>query len=212
MRFSSALGKKVSKLKRILLSVFAISAVLALVAGATVAQFSDTETSTGNTFTAGDLDLTVDGNNGVNTVKWTVGPMRPGNQPKGTFHLANEGNVGGYLDLESILVTSHENVIIEPETQAGDVTDTEGELEDVLNLRLFHDIDCDGWIGTGETVFFNGKVGTIVSSYDLDYSIPAGGNTCITGIYDWWDTADDNKAMTDSFDLDVTFDLGQASD
>ena len=199
-------------MKRIILGVFAISLALALAVGATVAQFSDTETSNGNTFTAGNLDLTVDGNNGVNTVKWTVGSLRPGNQPKGTFNLANTGSLAGYLDLTNILVTSHENVIIEPETEAGDVTDPEGELEDVLNLRLFIDLNCDGWISVGDTTFFNGYVGTIASSYDLDLSIPAGGNACITGIYDWWNTADDNKAMTDSFDLDMTFDLGQASD
>ena len=188
-----------------------IAIVGAAAVGATAALYSDTETSNGNTFTAGSLDLSVDGNNGINTVKWIVGPMVPLNQPKGTFHLANSGNVGGYLDLENIAVTSHENSIIEPETQAGDVTDPEGELEDVLNLRLFSDNNCDGWISVGDVTFFNGKVGTIASSYDQNIPIPAGGNACITGIYDWWSTADDNKAMTDSFVLDLTFELGQTT-
>jgi predicted ribosomally synthesized peptide with SipW-like signal peptide len=201
----------VRKLKRIVLAVLTIALVSVVAVGATVAKLSDTETSNDNTFTSGTLDLTVDGNNGINTVKWTVGPMKPGNQPKGTFQLANAGNLAGYLDLENIVVTSSENGIQEPEAEAGDVTDPEGELEDVLNLRLFHDVDCDGWIGAGETVFFNGKVGTIASGYDLNISIPAGGNSCITGIYDWWDTPDDNKAMSDSFELDMTFELGQTT-
>src|SRR3990167_4747947 len=45
---------------KILLSVASIAAAAALVIGATFAFFSDTETSTGNTFTAGTLDLKVD--------------------------------------------------------------------------------------------------------------------------------------------------------
>jgi predicted ribosomally synthesized peptide with SipW-like signal peptide len=189
-----------------------LAVIAALVSIGAFAWFSDTETSNNNTFTAGSLDLVLDGNNGTNVVKWTVGPINPGNQPKGTFHLVNGGTITGYLDIENIVVTSQENTIIEPEANAGDTTDPEGELEDVLNLRLFHDVDCNGWIGTGETVFFNGKVSTIAANYDQNIAIPAGGNTCITGIYDWWSTPDDNKAMTDSFELDFTFELGQTSE
>ena len=198
-------------MKKILMSLFTIGLVTSLAIGATQAQYSDTETSNDNTFTAGSLNLTLDGHDGTNDVKWVVGPMVPGNQPKGTFHLANTGNVAGYVDLENIVVTSQENGIIEPETQAGDTTTPEGELEDVLNLRLFTDLNCDGWISTGDVTFFNGKVGTIASSYNQNVSVPAGGTACITGIYDWWDTVDDNKAMTDSFELDMTFELGQSA-
>jgi predicted ribosomally synthesized peptide with SipW-like signal peptide len=47
-------------MKKILLSVAVIAVVAAVVVGVTTAFFSDTETSTGNTFTAGSLDLKVD--------------------------------------------------------------------------------------------------------------------------------------------------------
>ena len=47
-------------MKRILLSLGMIVFVGGVVAGATGAFFSDTETSTGNTFAAGEIDLTVD--------------------------------------------------------------------------------------------------------------------------------------------------------
>ena len=46
--------------KKILLSLCVIGAVAAIAVGGTIAYFSDTETSTGNTFTAGSLDLKVD--------------------------------------------------------------------------------------------------------------------------------------------------------
>jgi predicted ribosomally synthesized peptide with SipW-like signal peptide len=47
-------------MNRIFKSLFMIVAVLAIVGGVTYAFFSDTETSTGNTFEAGAIDLTVD--------------------------------------------------------------------------------------------------------------------------------------------------------
>jgi len=46
--------------KKILISLSIIGLVAAIVVGGTIAYFSDTETSTGNTFTAGSIDLTVD--------------------------------------------------------------------------------------------------------------------------------------------------------
>jgi len=47
-------------MKKILISLSLIVAVGAIVVGATGAFFSDTETSVGNTFTAGDIDLKID--------------------------------------------------------------------------------------------------------------------------------------------------------
>ena len=47
-------------MKKILLSISVLAFVGAVVAGATGAFFSDTETSTGNTFTAGAIDLKID--------------------------------------------------------------------------------------------------------------------------------------------------------
>jgi len=46
--------------KKILISLTVIGVVAAIVVGGTIAYFSDTETSTGNTFTAGAIDLMID--------------------------------------------------------------------------------------------------------------------------------------------------------
>ena len=50
----------IEPMKKILMSLGVIVAVGAIVAGATGAFFSDSETSVGNTFTAGDIDLQID--------------------------------------------------------------------------------------------------------------------------------------------------------
>src|SRR3989344_1372868 len=47
-------------MKKILLSLATIVVVAGVAAGGTVAFFNDTETSTGNVLTAGNIDLTVD--------------------------------------------------------------------------------------------------------------------------------------------------------
>ena len=51
---------KIKKMKKVIISLSIIAAAAAIAVGATTAFFSDTETSTGNTFTAGSIDLTVD--------------------------------------------------------------------------------------------------------------------------------------------------------
>jgi len=185
---------------RIAKSLVTILAVAVIAVGATGAYFSDTETSTGNTFTSGTLDLNVDGGN-TNVVKFTAANLRPGNQPKGSWTLANVGSVNGYLD---------------PETGAGDVTCDnpgvgQGELSDVLGLMIFVDRNGDGWYSVGDSYVYNGMANGIGASYDVNEPINAGSSTKIVAILNWWSTSSDDLAQGDSMQLDVTFELGQTT-
>lgn len=185
--------------------------------GATKAYFSDVETSNGNTFSAGTLDLNLDGGN-TNVVKFTVSNMSPDDQRIGTWRVRNVGSINGFVDLHNITVTNNENGCVEPESSAGDITcdnpgPGQGELQNLLSLsKLFWDNNCDGWVGAGETTIFDGKVGTIASDYDLNVSLNAGVEKCITGQFNWWNNgADDNKGQGDSLTLDMTFELGETT-
>ena len=200
-------------MKKILLSILTIALVTTIAIGATRAYFSDTETSNGNTFVAGTLDLTVDGNNGVNTVEFNLTNLYPGYQPNGGFPVSNIGSVNGYLNLTSITVTNNENNCIEPETEAGDTSCnvTEGELGSVLNLRLFVDRNSDGWISTGEPVLYNGPLSDVPAALTFNEALNAGANSRIGAILDWWSSANDNKAQGDSAVLNMTFSLSQNS-
>ncbi len=60
---------RLKKMKKIIVSLAIIAVVGAIVVGATTAFFSDTETSTGNTFTAGSIDLKVDNECSYNGMK-----------------------------------------------------------------------------------------------------------------------------------------------
>lgn len=174
------------------------------------AWFSDTETSAGNSFTAGTLDLLIDGGD-ANVVKFTLTNLRPGNQPTGSFTLKNNGSIDGYLDIKPILLQSHENGITEPELQAGDNTDNKGELEDVLHLTLYFDRDGDGYWSTGDTLIYSGMPGAMPNSFELNELLKAGASIKIMAVFDWWSTDMDNQAQGDSFTLDLTCQLGQTA-
>ena len=195
-------------MKKLLFSLFVLGITSVLAIGATTAYFSDTETSSANTFTAGTLDLKLDGGD-TNVIKFTPSNLKPGSQPKGTFRFLNDGSLSGKLILSNVNIIDHENGRIDPEKAAGDTTDGIGELSSVVNLRIFYDIGKDGWISTGDPVLFNGKVNTLSAPLTLIDNIPAGNEENVVFLFDWWNTADDNKAQGDDFTLDLSFTLEQ---
>lgn len=74
--------------------VIGLTSVLAV--GATTSFFSDTEISSGNTITAGTLDLTVDEVNEPSVKHFVVSNMKPGQTfGRETFKLKNIGNLSG---------------------------------------------------------------------------------------------------------------------
>lgn len=77
-------------MKKIILSVAIIGAVAAIVVGATTAYFSDTETSTGNTFTAGTIDIAIDNQNPW-TGHYDMPDLKPGETGYINFNIQNVG-------------------------------------------------------------------------------------------------------------------------
>lgn len=77
--------------KKIIISLSVIGAVAAIAIGGTIAYFSDVETSTGNTFTAGRLDLLVDIDgviqNPLNGPIFNLPDLKPGDLGEKTLSL-----------------------------------------------------------------------------------------------------------------------------
>ena len=77
---------------KIILSLVVIGAVAAIAVGGTMAYFSDTETSTGNTISAGVIDISVDGQNPWNeTYLEDLTDLKPGDVKYIEFTVKNEG-------------------------------------------------------------------------------------------------------------------------
>lgn len=82
-------------MKKILISLSIITAVAAVVIGATTAYFSDTETATGNTFTAGTIDISVaaNGTPWSENYHYALDDMKPSQVDYTNFTISNaEGN------------------------------------------------------------------------------------------------------------------------
>ena len=140
--------------------------------GSTGAFFSDSETSTGNTFTAGDIDLTIDNESYVtnnagtlvaspanswaladltNQLFFSFGDVKPGDVGEDTISV-HAGSNDAYACMAADITSTPDNGINDPEADAGDVTDGAqgGELQNFLNFTFWND-DGDNVYEVGET-------------------------------------------------------------
>ncbi len=199
-------------MKKIISSLIVVIAVSALTISTTRAYFSDTETSSGNRITAGTLDLDLSGKNEANALFPDTGIL-PDETASGTWTVRNAGSVTGYLDLHNISKSSDENGCTEPESSAGDATCTDpeaGELLNLLNIHLFVDTDNDGVYDDGtDATIFNGLANDLAANYDQNLSLAADETKYITMVVNWPSSQNDIKAQSDTFNFDMTFELGQ---
>lgn len=196
--------------------IIAVISIFAVVAAR--AYFSDSETSDGNTFSSGTLDLNVDGDN-TNVVKFNIVNLIPGDQGGAVYRLKNVGSIPGYLDFHDIVVTNQENGLLDPETEAGDITPGTGELQDLMSYSLFRDYDCNGNFASymGDYYIYgvfevSTPLGLILPDYDLNIPLAAGEEICVASQYKWYSNgALDDRGQSDSAELDMTFELGQTT-
>ncbi|MFZ2521882.1 MAG: SipW-dependent-type signal peptide-containing protein [Minisyncoccia bacterium] len=165
--------------RKILMSLGAIVFVVALSITATGAFFSDSETSTGNTLTAGSIDLKIDNTSYVTSTStgqliaspwttWTIRDLtvekffdfidlKPGDMGEDTISLHVDNN-DSYLCADITLTSNNENTLVEPEMEDGDVSSTTGELAQQVNFLWWPD-DGDNVLEVGETVLPGGPLG-----------------------------------------------------
>ena len=127
-------------MKKILTSVFAIAMVAAVAGIGSWAYFSDTEISTGNTVTAGTLDLKVNGQD-VTDQKFTVENVYPGYSDSSTIAVKNDGTIDGqHLKLAFRNMIDNENGCTAPEAKVdGSCDGTQGELSRNVKITITED-------------------------------------------------------------------------
>ena len=187
--------------KQILLSILVVSTVVALIGGATLAYVNDVETSTGNTFTAGEVDLKIDYDcyynkpvdGTTNCPSWTLNDLtiekffdfndvKPGDYGEGTISLNIDNDA--WVCARVYNLESKENNCNEPEKNAEPNCnlDTIGELQDNLYFSVWMDYNCNNILdGTEKYLIENQKAKPIVwtiADPTTGTPLPAGKN-CI---------------------------------
>lgn len=155
-------------MKKIITSVSVIAIAAVVVVGATTAFFNDTETSTGNIFTAGSIDLTVDSfgsfRNGVGIpdTPWEARDLtsekffeftdvKPGDWFRRSISLHVENNPA-WACLLIKNVQDDEHNLADPEQEAGDTTP--GDINGLGEGELGQNMYALGWFDSNG----NGKL------------------------------------------------------
>ncbi len=202
-------------MRKILTSLVMIVMVAAVATGATLAQFADTETSTGNTFSAGTLDLKVDNQDDPTVVHVTKTDMKP--QAPYTYQgynnqwvLKNAGSLPGTVSWTIKNVENFENVCNEPETSIGDVTCGAGNDQGELGQYT--------WVQWSRNQAPWGSIGPQFNPFNTAAGVEVTGPVLNPGdtlnAYMWLDfpkRADnmENLAQSDSLKFDIEFKLVQ---
>jgi len=189
--------------KKIIISLSIIGLVAAIVVGGTIAYFSDTETSTGNTFTAGSIDLTVDNTcyyNGMECSENTWGTtqescactwelndldgkvffnfndLKPGDWGEDTISLHVTSN-DAWSCAKITLTENKENGMSEPESK---VDTTWG----VFGGELAQNLEFIWWADDGDNVLEEGELVVIHDGYPSEATGVSVGGLLLSDIMD----------------------------
>jgi len=180
--------------KKILASIIIIGLLGFALGWGTYSYFNDTETSSGNTFSAGTLNLKVDGNDDPLGAYFTVSNVKPGNSGSEDMELSNTGTIAGtaYIHFKDVVDSPGTTPESEP-------TPDNGELSE--NLKIKVSVDA--------TTIVEDFLSVIESnSYQLG-TISGGGSLTVT--IEWSIPSDVGNAIQgDSVTFSIEFSLLQA--
>ena len=197
-------------MSKIALSLIMIAAVGAIVIGATGAYFSDTEASVGNTFTAGTLDLNIQGDD-LNVIIFNVDDLAPGSSGFGQVDLKNVGNLDGFLDISFLNFVNDDMLCNDPESDVeATCGDGEGELLENLDILACLD-DGDSSCGdVGDIEIYNGKASGLGLDELTDYALANSAEK--TFRLEWSvDLSVGNIIQSDKAGFDIEFELSQTA-
>jgi predicted ribosomally synthesized peptide with SipW-like signal peptide len=192
--------------------------MLALLIGGLYGYFDDTETSTGNVFTAGTLNLVPSTSGTGPAGKYTVTPggdgvngnvvfdrIVPGDNGTITWALSNNGNVDGTLTIAST-VTFAENGSNEPENAVvGNNGGSNGDLDTNVGVKL----QRNGTYILGDAGTW-GSFANLQSTLNAESQSLVGAGT-ITYLFTWnVDSSVGNIIQSDTANIGITFTLTQA--
>ena len=175
-------------MKKVLSLSIAALIILATIAVSTWAYFADTETSNNNVFSAGTLDLKINGGNANVSTVGTLSNMKPGTSSSASFvTLSNAGSLTGDLSVSFNVVTDIEstgNTEFEKDSDhnVSGIVDTTGAADGTTLID-----STAAWVTNiyaGCTVAINTTdIRTIISNTATTLTVDAGAQIVNTDIY-----------------------------
>lgn len=189
--------------RRVLRAIATVGGASAAAGAGTMAHFSETESSNGNTVQAGTLDLTLNGANQTVTFL-DVGGIAPGDDGSQSITLGNDGTVLGTIEIILEDVRDYENGIVNNESSYDSPGDG-GELQEYIDVR----------VSIGGTVIVGRQSLASIQSVSMPYTYQTGVGLAAQAskqfTVEWWfnDPGDKtvNEAQSDSVELDISFRL-----
>ncbi len=224
-------------MRRALFSIMLIGIVAIGATAGSLAYFHDTESSEGNTFTAGTLDLKVDwvehyngeiieeramsnlaDGEGETDPIFNLEDVKPGDSGEATISLHSYTN-DAWACMEIVPTSFSEKGINEPE---GLVDNTEGlwdgELAQNLNIQIWQENDGNNEFDeSSERILFSGKANEMPLRYSLDQNLDLsdgiqpliGCENYYIGISWWISTEVGNEIQSDELSFDIIFNAYQ---
>jgi spore coat-associated protein N len=201
--------------KRIALSVLVLIAVVGGTFAATRAFFTDTETSTGSTFTVGTLDLQVGGADGTNVEPFVIENIGDTGDISGSkvWTVNNTGSLPGRLYFKLDNVLNYENGCNEPEAIVDatclDPGAGEGEMGGVVTIHAY----LDG-VEKASSTLATANQAVIGNTWTALPAMTIPAESSVQVMLDWSTGENDygNEIQSDSITFDVGFDLVQIID
>lgn len=199
---------------KLMRSIFFITLVVAAVGTSTYAFFSDTGTSTANTFTAGTLDLklnTLD----ATTANWAMPNMAPGDEVTASIALTNTGTLtANHVEINPVTntITDNGTAAAVPIDRYLQITAASYDGDDLLAVpgKNLVDINGNGWIDLDdlESATNAGEGGQLDN---LSAPAASGGSTKTLNLTVKFRTAAPNDLQGDVDAMAMTFTLNQDS-
>ena len=207
-------------MNKILIRLGIIGIVAAVAIGGTIAYFSDTETSVGNTIIAGTIDIAVDDQNAW-TETFTIDDLKPGETENKDFRVNNVGSNPVNLSKKLFNIEGDQGTASEPECvkEAGNWNDTDKTCDNPANVyyniqdHIYYDLSVKVHENGGNLIWWQeietgNRILTNVYPNDNTYidlgMIPVGGYMIVHQSYHFDENAG-NEYQGDTLTFDMEF-------
>lgn len=194
--------------RKIAMLLVGVAVISLLMGGTAYAYFSNTESSENNNFTAGTLNLVVNGVDPWDSTTFNVNNVEPDQSGVATMTVQNTGNVGGTLsfNIEDLIETG--GTYPEPEQETAGANNA--DLGKTIRISLWIDANNNGRLDGAEVEMYNNTLFAAASAGPWNIGALNGGATNYVSMLWMVPASAGNEIMGDTCQFTLEFVLTQS--